>query len=349
MTASGTPGDELIPLPAGSRLFTVPGTPPMGFDRRNPPIGDRRSPAAGVGRGANPGGFGLFDARLYPHPAAGGRLRPQEGPAAAVVLHRRRLVRRGGALLRGGGAGRPQHASGCPTISTIASSIRWCADPARRPRTTASSSSWRAVPLDYHCFAAKNLFFRRWEAPLPTSPACNSRCLGCISLQEAPDCCPSSQERLTFVPTVEEICQVAVPHLRQAPKTPSSPSARGARGIRSCRADTICRGRPRDAPGDQPRAPSISTPTPRSPRRSTGWPPPASIRSASRSTRRRSASTTPTTGLAGYPFPMFWSRCAGPKRRGSSPCSTTWSFRGSPIATMRSRRWFGWWRRPAST
>jgi pyruvate-formate lyase-activating enzyme len=71
--------------------------------------------------------------------------------------------------------------------------------------------------LDYHCFAAKNLFFRRWEAPLPTSPVCNSRCLGCISLQES-DCCPASQERLSFVPSVDELCRIAVPHLRTAPE-----------------------------------------------------------------------------------------------------------------------------------
>jgi pyruvate-formate lyase-activating enzyme len=69
--------------------------------------------------------------------------------------------------------------------------------------------------IDYHCFAAKNLFLRRWEAPLPVSPACNARCVGCISLQES-DCCPASQERLTFVPTVEELCEVAVPHLMEA-------------------------------------------------------------------------------------------------------------------------------------
>ena len=69
--------------------------------------------------------------------------------------------------------------------------------------------------LDYHCFAAKNLFLRRWEAPLPCSPVCNSRCLGCISLQEA-DCCPASQERLSFVPTVEELCEIAIPHLETA-------------------------------------------------------------------------------------------------------------------------------------
>lgn len=68
--------------------------------------------------------------------------------------------------------------------------------------------------LEYHCFAAKNLFMGRWEAPLPTAPACNARCLGCISLQPA-ECCPSSQERIDFVPSVDELCRVAVPHLEK--------------------------------------------------------------------------------------------------------------------------------------
>ncbi|MDD5285509.1 MAG: radical SAM protein [Desulfuromonadaceae bacterium] len=69
--------------------------------------------------------------------------------------------------------------------------------------------------VDYHCFAAKNLFYRRWEAPLPTSPVCNSACLGCISLQ-ASDCCPSNHERISFVPTPDELCEIALPHLEQA-------------------------------------------------------------------------------------------------------------------------------------
>jgi pyruvate-formate lyase-activating enzyme len=69
--------------------------------------------------------------------------------------------------------------------------------------------------VDYHCFAAKNLFYRRWEAPLPTSPVCNSACLGCISLQ-ASECCPANHERISFVPTPEELCEIAVPHLEQA-------------------------------------------------------------------------------------------------------------------------------------
>jgi pyruvate-formate lyase-activating enzyme len=69
--------------------------------------------------------------------------------------------------------------------------------------------------LEYHCFAAKNLFYRRWECPLPTSPVCNADCLGCISLQPS-ECCPASQERIRFAPTVEEVVEVALPHLERA-------------------------------------------------------------------------------------------------------------------------------------
>jgi pyruvate-formate lyase-activating enzyme len=69
--------------------------------------------------------------------------------------------------------------------------------------------------LEYHCFAAKNVFFRRWECPLPTSPLCNADCLGCISLQPS-ECCPASQERIGFVPTVDEVLGVALPHLEDA-------------------------------------------------------------------------------------------------------------------------------------
>jgi pyruvate-formate lyase-activating enzyme len=69
--------------------------------------------------------------------------------------------------------------------------------------------------LEYHCFAAKNVFYRRWEFPLPTSPVCNAECIGCLSSQP-PDYCPASHERITFVPTREEVTQVALPHLEEA-------------------------------------------------------------------------------------------------------------------------------------
>lgn len=69
--------------------------------------------------------------------------------------------------------------------------------------------------LTYGCPAARNFFLGRWEAPLPTSPDCNARCLGCISLQDA-GCCRNPQDRITFVPSVEEISEVAIPHLQTA-------------------------------------------------------------------------------------------------------------------------------------
>jgi len=91
--------------------------------------------------------------------------------------------------------------------------------------------------VDYHCFAAKNLFYRRWEAPLPTSPVCNAACLGCISLQ-ASDYCPSNQERISFVPTPEELCEIAVPHLEQAEQAIVS-YGQGCEGDPIMQADTI--------------------------------------------------------------------------------------------------------------
>lgn len=69
--------------------------------------------------------------------------------------------------------------------------------------------------LQYNCRNAQNLFLKRWEAPLPISPACNSRCLGCISFQDA-ECGPASHERIRFVPKPQEVFEVAAGHLSQA-------------------------------------------------------------------------------------------------------------------------------------
>ena len=69
--------------------------------------------------------------------------------------------------------------------------------------------------LTYHCPAARNYFLGRWEAPLPSSPVCNARCVGCISLQPS-GCCPSTQNRIEFVPSVQEIGEIAIPHINNA-------------------------------------------------------------------------------------------------------------------------------------
>ena len=91
--------------------------------------------------------------------------------------------------------------------------------------------------LEWHCLTAQNLFYHRWEAGLPTSPTCNAKCLGCISLQQS-ECCPSPQSRINFKPTVEEITDVAVYHLRDAPDAIIS-FGQGCEGEPSLAADRI--------------------------------------------------------------------------------------------------------------
>ncbi|WP_143310464.1 radical SAM protein [Chitinophaga vietnamensis] len=71
--------------------------------------------------------------------------------------------------------------------------------------------------LTYHCPAARNYFMGRWECPIPSSPACNANCVGCISFQPEEESIVSTQDRLRFKPTAEEIVEYTVPHLETAP------------------------------------------------------------------------------------------------------------------------------------
>lgn len=70
----------------------------------------------------------------------------------------------------------------------------------------------------YYCPAARNLAMGRQEAPIPTSPSCNARCIGCISKQDPDESpVPETQHRLNFIPNVDEIVSYVVPHLENAP------------------------------------------------------------------------------------------------------------------------------------
>lgn len=71
--------------------------------------------------------------------------------------------------------------------------------------------------LTYHCPAARNYFMGRWECPVPTSPACNANCVGCISFQPEEETIVSTQDRLIFRPNAQEIVEFTVPHLETAP------------------------------------------------------------------------------------------------------------------------------------
>lgn len=92
--------------------------------------------------------------------------------------------------------------------------------------------------LTYHCPAARNYFMGRWECPVPSSPACNANCIGCISFQPTDATIPSTQDRLSFKPTAEEIVEFTVPHLEAAP-FPIVSFGQGCEGEPLLMADTL--------------------------------------------------------------------------------------------------------------
>lgn len=87
------------------------------------------------------------------------------------------------------------------------------------------------------CPAAKNFFLKRYEAPLPISPSCNCQCAGCISHQPKKNI-PVTQPRIRFVPTPEEIAEVAVLHMKNV-KDPIVSFGQGCEGEPLMVADII--------------------------------------------------------------------------------------------------------------
>src|SRR6185503_7008652 len=76
-----------------------------------------------------------------------------------------------------------------------------------------------------------------FEAPVPTSPVCNAQCQGCISFQPQ-DRIPSTQNRIQFTPTPEEIAELALVHIEKVPD-PIVSFGQGCEGEPSLAVDTI--------------------------------------------------------------------------------------------------------------
>ncbi len=87
------------------------------------------------------------------------------------------------------------------------------------------------------CANAKNFFLEKFEAPVPTSPTCNAQCQGCISFQPATRIA-STQKRIQFVPTPEEIAELALFHIQNA-SDPIVSFGQGCEGEPLLAVDTI--------------------------------------------------------------------------------------------------------------
>ncbi len=198
--------DELIPLPRGSDLFLLPGRRPVGLD---PSSGNR---VEWDENGATAVAAFLAPAwTMFLHPAY--RTLPDAPPLPLF------------AYSAVGFADGKFWATGT-RVDLDVRQDPWRFDTDRLPKQVAKRlaespenlvvQQLERCALQYGCRAAQNFFIGRHEAPIPTSVACNSKCIGCISLQPDGEF-RASHDRIRRAPRPEEIADMAVAHIERVP------------------------------------------------------------------------------------------------------------------------------------
>jgi len=204
--------EDLTDLPEFSKLFFLPDRPPVGYDARNGKmrvveevkLGRRRIRCHAVAAFPEPGYVRtLLPAARY----------TSEGPMLPLWAYTAVGMDESGFcasafLVEYNPAWDPRNYDDHDLMPALE---RMTAREGRNPLL----DHVRNCAVNNHCFAAKNLFLKRWEAPLPVSRSCNARCLGCLSLQEVGSCV-ASHDRISFRPTINNVLDLAVPHLEGA-------------------------------------------------------------------------------------------------------------------------------------
>ncbi len=218
--------DELIPLPPESELFLLPGRDALGFDPESGEVErlEERAVAAFVCPGHTLAATAAYAARpgapvlpLFAYGAVGFS-GDRFFVAAARVDEDKRQVFTGIAkdrIVKGARALRAKYPK-----NRLLEHLTGCA-------------------LTSCCPAARNLALGRFEAPLPTSRACNARCIGCLSLQDPDSGFPSTQNRIAFTPTAQEIVEVMTEHGRHE-RRPIYSFGQGCEGEPLTEARVIC-------------------------------------------------------------------------------------------------------------
>ena len=207
------PSSELVPLPGGSQLFTLPGRIPVGWDEerrafvplRKLGLKDKEVECIAVAAFLPPG----YIRSLLPATQLKSRAPTLPLWAYSAVGWKDGKFWATGLFIDSNPHWDPKYFGDDRLLKR-----KVHASLSESPKNCLLRQLSRCA-LEYHCFAAKNVFFRRWEFPLPTSPSCNASCIGCISLQPS-ECCPASMERIRFMPTVDEVLEIALPHLEEA-------------------------------------------------------------------------------------------------------------------------------------
>jgi len=209
------PRERPIALPEGSTLCVLPGRWPVGFDPetgeevvlREARVGRRTFAPVAVGAALPPGYTRLLLPATARPPLATARvpILPQWAYTAAALGP-------DGAVAWALRTDRRRHWD-VATHSTpdLAGRVEALCQASPNPiyRQLARCA------LEWRCFTAQNLFYGRDEGAIPSSAACNARCVGCLSETEE-GMPPPSHERILHPPTAAEMAEVGVRHLAAA-------------------------------------------------------------------------------------------------------------------------------------
>ncbi len=208
-TGGGVPrrvrADELIPLPRGSDLFLLPGRRPIGLDDAGNAVEWEGDEAVAVAAFLAPAWT------MFLHPAYRTLASAPPLPLFAYAAV--------------GFADGKFWTTGV-RVDADTRQDPWRFDAERLPQQVARRlaqspdnlvvQQLERCALQYGCRAAQNFFIGRHEAPIPTSVACNSKCIGCISLQPDGEF-RASHDRIRRAPRPEEIADMAVSHIEKVP------------------------------------------------------------------------------------------------------------------------------------
>lgn len=196
--------DELIPLPAGATLVSLPFTKPIGLD---PETGEMQ---------ALPGGAQAVGALLpqgYTRLCLPGYVKSDKKEKLPLFGYTAVVWKDGEFYVTAEQCDDPE---------------RW--DPLNCDRNELNVQVERLLQkypenrlykhlshcaLGYECLTASNTFLSRWEGAVPVSYSCNAGCFGCISEQPEDSGFPAPQTRMNFKPTVDEVVDIMLEHLKE--------------------------------------------------------------------------------------------------------------------------------------
>jgi pyruvate-formate lyase-activating enzyme len=197
---------ELVPLPEAGRLLFLPGRVPLAFgkqDREAEPVPGALAVAAFL-----PPGWTALALAAY--------RREPDAPVLPLYAYTAVCWWRGRICVP---AQRVDDDDKHDPESFSRAQVRRRVAALRRrlPKNRLVEHHGRRCALEWSCPNAQNLFLGRFEAPIALARSCNAACVACISEQPQGGV-PSPQARLEFKPSLDEILELAVPHLERAPR-----------------------------------------------------------------------------------------------------------------------------------